>query len=111
MILPFERNSVGAPYETPIICPAQPPRILSSSVARERRREAPCWGRAKVGASATHTVNASQRESHSGVLQLEFLHLQCRSASVFESALSISRIFPASGNGFITLCRLVDCST
>src|SRR5204862_7671633 len=27
-IFPFERNSVGAPYETPIIWPAQPPRIL-----------------------------------------------------------------------------------
>src|SRR5437016_5853122 len=58
MILPFERNSVGAPYETPIICPAHPPRIFSSSVARERRREAPCWGRAEVGASATHSVKA-----------------------------------------------------
>ena len=29
IILPLERNSVGAPYETPIICPAHPPRILS----------------------------------------------------------------------------------
>ena len=34
MILPLDLNSVGAPYDTPIICPAQPPRILSSSSAR-----------------------------------------------------------------------------
>ena len=33
-ILPFDLNSVGAPNATPIICPAQPPRILSSSTAR-----------------------------------------------------------------------------
>ncbi len=36
-ILPLDWNSVGAPYETPIIWPAQPPRILSSRAAREMR--------------------------------------------------------------------------
>ena len=38
MILPFERNSVGAPNDTPIICPAHPPRILSSNTCRESVR-------------------------------------------------------------------------
>jgi hypothetical protein len=41
MIIPFDLNSVGAPYETPIICPAQPPRILSSSTWREILRSRP----------------------------------------------------------------------
>src|SRR6478609_3217401 len=38
MIFPFEWNSVGAPNETPTIWPAQPPRTLSSNVARSRWR-------------------------------------------------------------------------
>src|ERR1043166_9022927 len=42
MILPFDRNSVGAPKETPIICPAHPPRILSSRFCNEIFRGAPC---------------------------------------------------------------------
>ena len=58
MILPFEPNSVGAPYETPIICPAQPPRILSSRVARERWRGAAFWAPTNVDTSATHNVKA-----------------------------------------------------
>jgi len=43
MIRRFERNSVGAPYETPIIWPAQPPRILSSRTARDSRRWPGAW--------------------------------------------------------------------
>jgi hypothetical protein len=38
MILPFDENSVGAPNETPIICPAQPPRTLSSNALRDSVR-------------------------------------------------------------------------
>src|SRR5215470_15911819 len=38
MILPLDLNSVGAPNETPIICPAQPPLILSFNAVWERRR-------------------------------------------------------------------------
>src|SRR5262245_33703740 len=38
MILPLDLNSVGAPNETPIICPAHPPLTLSFSAAWERRR-------------------------------------------------------------------------
>ena len=36
MILPLEWNSVGAPNDTPIIWPAQPPRTRSSSVGPSR---------------------------------------------------------------------------
>src|SRR6476661_7340127 len=43
MIRRFDRNSVGAPYETPIIWPAQPPRILSSRTARDRWRGPGAW--------------------------------------------------------------------
>src|SRR4030095_12145590 len=50
----FDTNSVGAPYDTPIIWPAQPPRILFSSSARDRRRAEPdCAGATTAHAPST----------------------------------------------------------
>src|SRR3954468_21469187 len=38
LIFALNRNSTGAPYETPIICAAHAPRILSRKASRERCR-------------------------------------------------------------------------
>src|ERR1019366_9924407 len=57
LIFPMDLNSVGAPNETPIIWPAQPPWILSRSSSRERCRVSAL---AESAQQATHSASTTK---------------------------------------------------
>ena len=75
LILPFDWNSVGAPKATPIICPAQPPRTLSSSTARLIRR---------AGASAASPAPAGSAAA--------IAHVPSPSHATFRMSSSLRRV-------------------
>ena len=75
-ILPLDWNSVGAPNETPIICPAHPPRTLSSNAARERVRMCCPARRTGAGTARTRAQVTSARRTVRCVMQDILLGLE-----------------------------------